>query len=141
MDKGTLHTFSIFYYKCRYSITADIGDGHLVLGRKFSFSHLKEDDISAVLSIYPTADLLGCIVYQRLLISGVLYTSAAYSRSQIKCDYLLCVIKGSSKKHSLSTKISQLLLEGVLQLSIVLPPCYSGQPTKNLPGYSHTTYS
>lgn len=80
-----------FMAACRYSVTADLGQAHLVLGKLTKSSGLMAAEVSVVQETFPSAKLEDSIVYSRVLISGVMYTSTSYKRSTTTNDHTLCL--------------------------------------------------
>lgn len=94
-DKKILHPhINMVLY--RYSITQAIGKSHLILGKISEPSVLTPDDIAAIQErtsfCQQTAKL-----YHRVIISGTMYTSSAYTRSKITNDSILS-FKGDGQK-------------------------------------------
>ena len=81
----------------RYTVTADVGQGHLVLGKLATSNELVEAETTAVRDAFPGANLEDCIVYGRILISGVMYTSTSYKRSTSTNDHTVCLKQGQQK--------------------------------------------
>lgn len=93
-------------YTCRYRITSDLGQGHLVLGKLvFSSNGLTDLEATAIQNTFPTANLNRCIIYNRALINGTLYASTSYKRSTSKCDYLLCVVNNAGISKTVGSAI------------------------------------
>lgn len=59
--------------KCRYSVTCNASQKHLVLGKLTS---LTQDQTSAILSLNSNAVLENVLVYDQLLLSVILYTTS-----------------------------------------------------------------
>lgn len=76
---------------CRYTVTADLGQAHLVLGKLTKSNGLTDAEATAVREIFPSAKLEDYVVYSRVLISGVLYTSTSYKRHTATNDHTLCL--------------------------------------------------
>ena len=81
----------------RYTVTADIGQAHLVLGKLATSNELVEAEATAVRDAFPCANLEDCIVYSRILISGVMHTSTSYKRSTTTNDHTVCLKQGQQK--------------------------------------------
>ena len=84
MISYTVCTYVLFY---RYSITCELNQGHLVLGKVTNISVVPSTE-KALLEEYDI-DYSTAKCYHRTLVSGVLYTSASYKRSQVKNDSIL----------------------------------------------------
>ena len=76
---------------CRYKVTATLQGGHLVVGRLSNFTDLNDEEIELIQGALPDAKLDHCIVYYRVLVNGVIYTSSCYQRHTTTNDYVLCV--------------------------------------------------
>lgn len=74
---------------CRYKIAGDVGDGHKVLGKLMNCSMLSTRELDKLVSDVAMMDTSRCAVYGRVLLSGVLYTSAMYHRSEITNDSIV----------------------------------------------------
>ena len=81
----------------RYAITSDIGQGHLVLGKLVNSNELVEAEATAVCDAFPRANLANCVLYSRVLISGIIYTSTSYKRSTTTNDHTVCLKEGQQK--------------------------------------------
>ena len=81
----------------RYTITADVGQAHLVLGKVATSKELVEAETTAVRDAFPYANLETCSVYGRILIPGVMYTSTSYKRSTTTNDHTICLKVGEQK--------------------------------------------
>ena len=75
---------------CRYRVTANAGQGHLVLEKTSKLSELEDAEVVAIRGTFPSANLKDCIVYNRVLISGVMYTSTSYKRPITTIDHIVC---------------------------------------------------
>ena len=73
---------------CRYSVTLDAGQGHLLLGKVSGSTELSDGEVAAVKHLCPSATLEGALVYFRVLVSGVVYTNQSYRQSSTN-DYTL----------------------------------------------------
>ena len=73
----------------RYKITADVGERHKVLGKIMKYSVLTTTELDKLTSDVPDVDMSKCVVYGRVLISGVVYTSAIYHRSEVTNDSIV----------------------------------------------------
>ena len=74
---------------CRYSIIHAIGQNYLILGKINEAYLLTSDDILAIQE-HTSISLPTVKLYHRIIISGTLYTSSAYTCSKIKNDSVLC---------------------------------------------------
>ena len=76
------------YYICRYSITCELGQGHLVLGKVSGISVLTQEEM-ALLEIY-NINFSTVKLYHRVIHAGILYTSTSYNRrSKVKNDSVM----------------------------------------------------
>ena len=73
----------------RYKITADVGEGHKLLGKVMKYSVLTTTELDKLPSNVPDVDVSKCIVYGRVLLSGVVYTSSIYHRSEVTNDSMV----------------------------------------------------
>lgn len=90
----------------RYSITSDLGQSHLVLGKISNLSSLLPDELALLLSNCAIQQSTAK-VYHRVLISGILHTTTSYLRSKVKSDCVLCFRQNGERifgnaKHYLS---------------------------------------
>lgn len=83
--------------ECRYSITVNAGQGHLVLGRVTEPSEVTDPELMEVRKLCPSAMLEGALVYHRVMVSGVVYSNESYRRSATTNDYTLCLQDGTQK--------------------------------------------
>ena len=67
-------------YACRYTITDDAGNGHLVLGKSGKYEQLSSEEKEALSHVF-SDDGCSVIVYHRLLLHGVVYTNSSYKQS------------------------------------------------------------
>lgn len=88
-------------YMCayRYSVTANAGQGHLVLGKVSQPTQLSNAEVTAVHQLCPSATLEGALtyIYNRVLVSGVVYTNLSYRQSSTN-DYTLLLKDGTIAK-------------------------------------------
>ena len=80
-----MYSWISLYY--RYSITRDLNQSHLVLGKMGNLTSLQPDEL-AILSGYDMEQSTAKI-YHRVLISGILYTTSSYLRAKVKSDCVL----------------------------------------------------
>ena len=92
-----LYTLYLFILVCRYSITVNAGEGHLVLGRVAQTSELTDPEQVEIHKLCPSAVLKNALVYHRVMVSGVVYTNESYRRSATTNDYTLCFQDGTQK--------------------------------------------
>ena len=89
--------YAVCIIEYRYSVTVDAGNGHLILGKISRGCDLSDVEEAAVFKQFPSANLKDCMVYNRILISGVIYTATSYRRSSTTNDHLVCIKHGSNK--------------------------------------------
>ena len=85
---------SLFF---RYSVTCDLGQGHLILGKIIEPSVLTSVDLVAIQGICSNLDQQTAKIYHRALISGIVYTTANYARSKVRKDNILCFDRSGQK--------------------------------------------
>ena len=107
----------------RYTVTADVGQGHLVLGKLATSKELVEAEAKAVRDAFPCGNLEDCIVYSRILISGVMYTSTSYKRSTSTNDHTCPLEARTAEVVWVRTEVSQFLYLQLCQMSNILYPC------------------
>ena len=93
------------YFICRYKVTAKIGQGHQVLGKVTRLSALTGTKLAKLRALFESVDDGKGIVYGRVLISGTLFSSAMYNRSDITNDSIIslsssgCTLIGMVQKY------------------------------------------
>ena len=119
---------------CRHKITKDVGEDHNVLGKVMQCSLLSTSDLDKLKSYVTGMDVNKCVVYGRVVLSGVLYTKWSLS-PQWGHQWLRGSLKNSWSRYH--TEICQLLSEWVHMwckcflwtlhhyLSSSLPPIWS----------------
>ena len=80
----------------RYRVTASIGQGHQVLGEVMRSSTLNGTELAKLEVLLESMDARKCIVYGRVLISGTMYSSAMYNRSDITNDSIISLSSNGS---------------------------------------------
>ena len=75
----------------------NLGPDQLVIGKIYKSTDLSGEELAIISERFPSINLSRCISYNRLLISGVLYTSTSYTLATTKCDYLISFKVGSSR--------------------------------------------
>ena len=81
----------------RYSVTCDLGQGHLILGKITEPSLLTSVDLVAIQGICSSFNQQTAKLYHRVLISGMVYTTSNYVRSKIRKDNILCFNRNGQK--------------------------------------------
>ena len=84
-------------HRHRYSVTEDAGKGHLVLGKVDKYSVLTTEESAAFLALCPHAIVDRSIVFDRLLLDGIVYTNYRYQQKQSN-DYIIAFKNGSIGK-------------------------------------------
>ena len=79
---------NLICYPCRYKITDDVGEGHKVLGKVMKCSLLSTSELDKLKSEVDVVDVK-IAVYGRVILAGVLYTSALYHRSEVTNDSMV----------------------------------------------------
>lgn len=87
----------ITQYTCRYHVTANLGQGHLVLGKVCSTAELTADEEAAIADVLSEANIKQGKLYHRVLINRVLYTSSSYHRCLSATDNVFCFVEGAMK--------------------------------------------
>lgn len=82
---------------CRYSVTCDLGQSHHVLGKISSLPSLPSDELLALDHEQLNIQQSSAILYHRMIIAGILYTTASYKRSKVKADRVLCLKRNEQK--------------------------------------------
>ena len=82
---------------CRYAITSNLGCNHLIVGKKLDHNSLSEQDVIAIKQLLPNADIKKAIVYNRVLISGIIYTTTAYNKSTLRNDSIVCLCEDNER--------------------------------------------
>jgi hypothetical protein len=70
-------------------VTASIGQGHQVLGKVMRLSALSGTELAKLRALLESVDDGKCIVYGRVLISGMLYSNSMYNRSDVTNDSIV----------------------------------------------------
>ena len=83
----------LYYISCRYTVTSNLGCNHLILGKKLDHNSLSEEDVIAIKQLLPNAYIKKAIVYNRVLISGIIYATTAYNSSTLRNDSVVCLYK------------------------------------------------
>lgn len=99
---------------CRYKITGDVGDGHKVLGKLMNYSMLSTRELDKLVSDVAMMDTSKCAVYGRVLLSGVLYTSAMYHRSEVTNDSINSLLK--NRRNRYYREVCKFLREGLFSV-------------------------
>ena len=84
----------------RYSVTCDLGEGHLALG-KVSNSSILSGEVTAIQE-FVHIHLTTARVYHRLLKSGTVYSTSMYARSKIRCDSIFCFKRDGCKEFGIA---------------------------------------
>ena len=77
-------------------MTASIGQGHQVLGKVMRSSTLNGTELAKLEVLLKSVDAGKCIVYGRVLISGTLYSSTMYNRSDVTNDSIISLSSNGS---------------------------------------------
>ena len=81
----------------RYAITFDVRQGHLVLGKVVNSNELVEARATVVCDAFTSANLANSVLYSRILISGIIYTSTLYKRFTTTNDHIVRLKEGQQK--------------------------------------------
>jgi hypothetical protein len=83
---------------CRYKVTADLGQGHLVLGKLSSSADLTMEEIASVKQLLQEANLKKGTLYHRVMINGIVYTSTNYHQfTKAMNDHIFTIVEGNVK--------------------------------------------
>ena len=77
-------------------MTANIGQGHQVLGKVMRSSTLNGTELAKLEVLLESVDAGKCIVYGRVLISGTLYSSTMYNCSDVMNDSIISLSSNGS---------------------------------------------
>ena len=77
-----------------------MGCGHSALGKLSKSDQLSDNEVAAVYDSFPFANLSGAIVCSRVLLAGIVYSSADYVRAVRTNDYTLAFQTGDQKSKS-----------------------------------------
>ena len=101
-------------------MTLELGDEHLVVGKYDSSYNLAADEIASIQNTLARSDFNNLIVYDRVLISGIIYKTTNYQR-QTKCsDHVLSFIKEGQKLIGLARKFLSVCDSSCISCSL---PC------------------
>ena len=80
----------------------DVGQGHLVLGKVAR--ELSAEETALIKQLHPSADLDNAVTYNRVLLSGVVYTCSLYRRGTTTNDSVICFMDGSGMTIGMAEK-------------------------------------
>ncbi len=84
------HHFQCFY---RYHVSLELCSGHLVVGKYNSFSRLAADEITSIRNLLPLAVFNPkTVVYDRVLINGIMYSTINYLRLANSSDHIFSLV-------------------------------------------------